>query len=336
MDSLTHIVLGACIGEALAGKQLGKKAMLMGAIANSFPDIDIVASFWQNTTSNLLAHRGITHSFFFLLLVSPLLAGLSGMLFRKNKMPFTKWWFFWGLQMFIHLLIDSFTAYGTGWFEPFSHYRVSFNAIFVLDPLFTIGPLIAFIALLILKHSSVKRMKWAVTGIALCIAYTGYSFVNKAMIDHKTQQAFAAKHIQPTTYFTTPTPLNNLLWYVVARTDSGYYIGYRSILDKKEGIDFRYIHRYDSLLQFARDKQDLNNLLRFSQGYYTAEMKQDSLIFNDLRFGEIGAWSTAHPKFVFYFYLQHPSANDMIVQRGRIAMADKKSLKAFVKRIVGR
>ena len=46
MDSLTHIVLGAAIGELMAGRKLGKKALLIGAIANSLPDIDFVASFW--------------------------------------------------------------------------------------------------------------------------------------------------------------------------------------------------------------------------------------------------------------------------------------------------
>jgi inner membrane protein len=45
MDSLTHIVTGACIGELFLGKQLGKKAMLWGAITQSLPDIDFVTSF---------------------------------------------------------------------------------------------------------------------------------------------------------------------------------------------------------------------------------------------------------------------------------------------------
>ena len=57
MDSLTHIVLGACIGEAMLGKKLGKKAMLIGAIAQSLPDIDFVAALWLGPAENLLAHR---------------------------------------------------------------------------------------------------------------------------------------------------------------------------------------------------------------------------------------------------------------------------------------
>jgi len=37
MDSLTHITLGACLGEAFAGKKIGKKAMLWGILAVSTP-----------------------------------------------------------------------------------------------------------------------------------------------------------------------------------------------------------------------------------------------------------------------------------------------------------
>jgi inner membrane protein len=33
MDSLTHIVAGACIGEIALGKKIGRKAMLWGALA---------------------------------------------------------------------------------------------------------------------------------------------------------------------------------------------------------------------------------------------------------------------------------------------------------------
>ncbi|HLP38350.1 metal-dependent hydrolase, partial [Lacibacter sp.] len=65
MDSITHIALGACIGEAFFEKGFGKKAMLWGALAQSIPDIDFVASFWMGTADDLLAHRGFTHSLLF-------------------------------------------------------------------------------------------------------------------------------------------------------------------------------------------------------------------------------------------------------------------------------
>jgi len=46
LDSLTHIVLGACIGEAVAGRNFGKKAMLAGALAQSIPDVDFITRLY--------------------------------------------------------------------------------------------------------------------------------------------------------------------------------------------------------------------------------------------------------------------------------------------------
>jgi inner membrane protein len=48
MESVTHIALGACIGEAAFSKQIGKKALILGAIAQSLPDADITASLWSS------------------------------------------------------------------------------------------------------------------------------------------------------------------------------------------------------------------------------------------------------------------------------------------------
>ena len=42
MDSLTQIVLGAAVGEAVLGKKVGNKAMLWGAVAGTIPDLETV------------------------------------------------------------------------------------------------------------------------------------------------------------------------------------------------------------------------------------------------------------------------------------------------------
>ncbi len=41
MDSLTQIVLGATVGEAILGKKVGNKAILYVAIAGTIPDLDV-------------------------------------------------------------------------------------------------------------------------------------------------------------------------------------------------------------------------------------------------------------------------------------------------------
>src|SRR5882757_2113204 len=234
MDSLTHIVLGAIIGEAMAGRRLGKKAMLLGAVAQSIPDIDFIASSWLDTSRDVLAHRGITHSFLFVALMGTALGLLARRLERRGRadrggsgggsdverdadvdgseggsdtdrgveqtdaerdagaegsgrgsgtLTLRGWLSFFWLQLFVHIFLDAFNAYGTGWFEPFSHYRVSFHILFVADPFYSVWLGIAFLALLILKRNDLRRKSWAAFGLILSSCYLCYCLTNKIRID---------------------------------------------------------------------------------------------------------------------------------------------------------
>src|SRR5689334_10751539 len=203
--------------------------MFLGAVAQSLPDIDFVASGWTNISENLLAHRGFTHSFLFVLLISPVLGLISERLHRPHNISIRKWILFFGIQALIHLLIDGMNVYGVGWFEPFSHYRVSYNWIFVADPFYSIWLAIALVALLILRDNHPQRGWWVRFGVGMSCIYLLYCGLNKAKIDHQVKQIFRSNKIAYHDYFSTPTAFNNWLWYVVAATDSGYYIGYRSV-----------------------------------------------------------------------------------------------------------
>jgi inner membrane protein len=335
MDSLTHIVLGACMGEAFAGKKLGKKAMIWGALAQSAPDIDFLASLWMNTTSNLLAHRGFTHSLLFCAIITPLFAFLAERFHRPHNISFRKWAMFFGAVIFIHVFIDAFNNYGVGWFEPFSHWRVSFNAIYVADPFFSIWPAIACVALIIVKRSSLNRKKWWQTGLGLSGLYLVYCLFNKATINTEVKQILKKQQIAYTRYFTTPAPLQNWLWFVVAGNDSGYHVGYRSLFDNKDSISFQYFPRNTALLDTFMKHTDLQQLIRFSQQYYTVEKYNDTLVFNDLRFGQETGWSDPHSKFAFHYYLQYPDDNILVVQRGRFAGWNKETAGDFFRRIRG-
>lgn len=65
MDSLTQIVLGAAAGEVVLGKKIGNRAMLLGAIGGTIPDLDVLGKFFLSTIDNLAFHRGISHSILF-------------------------------------------------------------------------------------------------------------------------------------------------------------------------------------------------------------------------------------------------------------------------------
>ncbi|MES2328845.1 MAG: metal-dependent hydrolase [Bacteroidota bacterium] len=335
MDSLTHIALGACMGEAFAGKTLGKKAMIWGALAQSIPDIDFLASFWMDTSSNLLAHRGFTHSILFAAIITPIFAFLAEKFHRPHNISFRKWAAFFGAVVFIHVFIDAFNNYGVGWFEPFSHYRISFNAIYVADPFFSIWPGIAFLILVALKRSSTMRKRWWVMGLGLSGLYLLYCLVNKSNINTDVKNSLRKQRISYTRYFTTPAPLQNWLWFVVAGNDSGYHVGYRSLFDHSDTITFQYFPRNDVLLQPVALNEDVASLVRFSQQFYTVEKYSDTLVFNDLRFGQETGWYDPHGKFAFHYYLQHAGDNAFVVQRGRFAGWNGITTRAFIKRIKG-
>jgi inner membrane protein len=335
MDSLTHIAIGACLGEVFAGKKLGKKALLWGALAQSIPDIDFLAAAWSGTTENLLAHRGFTHSFLFAAIITPLLAIAAERWHRPHNIPLRKWIYFFGTQVLVHLLIDGMNVYGVGWFEPFSHARVSYNWIYVADPFFSLWPGISFILLLLLRRKNHRRLFWARFALVMSSIYLLYCGYNKYWIDHDVKKIMAQQKIPYQRYFTTPTPLNNWLWYVVAATDSGFHIGYRSRFDKTSHIDFHYVPQQKALLAPVADQEDLRQLLRFSKGYYTVEQQQGKLMFNDIRFGEQIGWRQPGAPFVFYYYLQHPEDNKMLVQRGRFAGWDRSAFNSLLNRIKG-
>src|SRR5690606_25112512 len=132
MDSLTQIVLGAAVGEAVLGRKVGNKAMLYGAIAGTIPDLDTFASYFTDTVTAIEIHRGFTHSILFSVLFAPLFGMLISLWEKRAGWRDWSWLMFWGL--FTHPLLDSFTTWGTQLFWPVD-IKLAFKTIFVIDPL---------------------------------------------------------------------------------------------------------------------------------------------------------------------------------------------------------
>jgi inner membrane protein len=58
-------------------------------------------------------------------------------------------------------------------------------------------------------------------------------------------------------------------------------------------------------------------------------------VFYVLRFGEMNGWAEKHPRLTLYYFLQYPDDNKLVVQRGRVAKWDKKTISNYLKRIGG-
>ena len=274
MDSITHIVLGACVGEVLMDQKAGRKAMLWGALAQSIPDIDFISGSWLTLTKELIAHRGFTHSFLFAFLIAYFFALIASRLHKAEAISIKKWFVFFLVEVLIHVLLDSLNNYGIGWLEPFSSKRFAFNIIYVADPLFTLAPLLVFIFLLIKKMDHPNRLKFARMGIVLPAVYLCFAFINKEHIE---------KDLKPhlkinTEYFTAPTLLNNFLWTAVIKDSTGFQIGYKSILGKRD-FKFTRFNQNASYIDSIHDHEEVMDLKKISQGFFTLEKWQDTLVF---------------------------------------------------------
>ena len=108
---------------------------------------------------------------------------------------------------------------------------------------------------------------------------------------------------------------------------------YRSIFDKNLSAEIQRFAFNDTLLNNVRNDESVQKLIRFSQGFYTAEIDSGNLYFNDVRFGQIGGWSKNNTPFVFRFNLTKTDQNNVIIQKGRMQASAGDALKGLVNRI---
>ncbi len=338
MDSVTHIVIGACIGELVLPERMGKNRLWIGALAQSFPDIDIIGFLWLSPTEDLLFHRSITHSLLFAFLSALLFSFLFRKWSRRQGFLPLKFFLFFLFQFCLHEALDTCNAYGTGLLEPFSHQRFSLHLLYVADPVFTLVPLLVFVVLCILKNRKiVVRRRLATVGLLVPFLYLVFIIISKRSVVTEVNESLQQQSIATNDLVVTPSTFNSLLWYVIAPVGSGYYIGYRSVFDSKEyNMPFAFYRKQDSLLQPIKNQPDIKNLVSFAKDMYTVEDEKGALSFNVIRFGQVFGWrSTQQSPFAFHYYLDSTADNTLVVQRGRFAGWDKKTVSDMLRRIKG-
>ena len=84
MDSLSQIVLGAAVGEAVLGRRIGNRAMIWGAVAGTIPDMDVLGKYFLSELDNLAFHLGISHSLLFCLIGSVVFGWVTDRLYRSR------------------------------------------------------------------------------------------------------------------------------------------------------------------------------------------------------------------------------------------------------------
>lgn len=334
MDSLTQIVLGASVGEFIAGKKLGNKAIFWGAVAGTIPDLDVMLNPFVTETAKLSIHRGFSHSFAFAILFAPIFGYLLRKIYKKSEATFRDWTllFFWGIVT--HFMLDSFTNYGTQIFNPFSDFRVSWNTIFVIDPLYTLPFMGLVTALMLHKKGSAIRLRLNYLALGISSFYLMFTVVNKQYINSVFEAAAEKNNIEYSRYMTSPTPFNNILWRGLFETKDGYYETYYSWFDDRDNIEFNYVPSNREKLAGLENTEPVKKLKWFSDGYYTVTSDDQYLYFNDIRFGTMGGWNDSNSNYVFSFKLIR--GENLSISRSFDGMKlNSKLIKDFLSRIVG-
>ncbi len=332
MDSLTQIVLGAAVGEAVLGKKVGNRAMLWGAIAGTIPDLDTFARLLTDTITATEMHRGFSHSIIFSVLMAPLLGWL---VHRIKKRPDVGWkgWstlFFWGL--FTHPLLDAFTTWGTQLFWPFD-VRLAFNTIFVIDPLYTVPFLVCLVIAAFKKKGTFSRKRINNLGMYLSSGYMVITLLLKWGAHTKITEALEEQNITYSKMSTRPAPMNTILWNANVDAGDTYLIGDYSFFDSQPVTFTAYPKKREASQQLAVT-DEVQRLINISEGWYILEQENEQWIYNDLRFGLISI-DPENPQFVFRYVLEEKegviTATEDRPEMGSISVV----LKALWGRVMG-
>jgi inner membrane protein len=299
MDSLTHIVLGAAIGDRILGRKIGRKAAWIGALAKTFPDFDLFTSGLNDPRKYILYHRSYTHSFFVELLTAFPMAALCWLLFRK-AIPYKQWFWLWLACLWGHSLVDWCTNYGTRLFLPFSEQLFALNNIAIADVFLTLPILLLVTAGLIARNQSRLRHRLMNISLLYTVLYFSMTFVNKAIADRHFRASAQKAGIRAQGYMSNPTILNNILWYSLIREDSTLWIGEYSLLQHSDSVAWTPFAMNPSMLS-THPSEDARMLQWFSQGFPVCVRSGDTLDVFIPKFGR-GDLDQADLKKTFIFY----------------------------------
>lgn len=284
MDSLTQIALGACVAAACVPPTQRRKALVVGAMLGTLPDLDVFVDY-GGAVENFTMHRGFSHSLFVL---APLAVAIW-LLLRWWWTPVREapraWFVAILLTLVTHPLLDAHTAYGTQLWWPLDPPPASWATLFIIDPLYTLPLLIAGLVVLA-APSSRWSGRMLTAGLALSTAYLGWSWAARDLVMRNARETLASLDREDARVFLTPTPLNTLLWRVVVLDDDGYLEGLDSVVADDGPIDFMLVPWDRAAIDAQERLPSAERLTWFANGFVSTAIVGDELVMSDLRMGQ--------------------------------------------------
>lgn len=294
MDSITQGVLGAAIGEAILGKEIGNKGAILGAVVATIPDLDVVLYLFYDKFEMLSIHRGFSHSIAFSILGALLISFILSKIKWFQNIRFQMLLLFTWLCLFTHILLDTFTAYGTQLLLPFSDKRLGFDSINVVDPVYTI-PLIVGLAFSIWTSKSNNRKSiFNKSGLIISSLYLLFTLINKEVVKTKVSTKLANQNIEYNSLLTMPVGMANINWYGVAKGRDSIYMLKHSILSNEDYLIEPFPINEEYLNQIDRKVAD--KMRWFAKGFYTVEKENGKIRIYNLQVDMRGIVKTGNKK----------------------------------------
>lgn len=151
---------------------------------------------------------------------------------------------------------------------PFSDYRVSFDSISIVDPVYTFPLIIGLvISLWKYKKTSLRRSWPNGIGILVSSIYLLFTLMHKSQVENKVASILKSERVSFTQLKSIPESVANIEWYGVARNATHLYLVKQSTfytIDTKVDSFPINTHLLDGL-----DEELVYKMKWFAQDFYT-------------------------------------------------------------------
>lgn len=290
MDPLSQGVVGASASQVLAKPGQFRVAALLGFLSGLAPDLDVLIRSGNDPLLFLEYHRQFTHALVFVpiggLLCSLVLTGLLGRSIKRAGLGFAHVCLFCTAGYATHALLDACTTYGTILLWPFSHARIAWNTVSVVDPLFTV-PL-----LILMLFAVVRRSLW----FAWAMVLYGFAYLSLGLVQHDRAQRAAEQlmvqrgHVGVVSV--KPSFGNLVVWKSVYECDGRYYIDAVRVVSEASILDGDSIEKLNVIAQFpwlpanSQQAKDIERFRWFSNGYLALDPYHPNRII-DVRYSAL-------------------------------------------------
>ena len=285
MDPVSQGTVGAAFAQSTANKNNFIKISFIGFLAGLAPDLDVLIRSENDPILFLEYHRQFSHSLFFIPFGALIISLLIFPLVKKSISLKTVY-----VASFLgyatHGLLDACTSNGTLLVWPFSNVLITWNTIYIVDPLFTIPALILTgIAIVTRKRIfSVFTIGWIV--FYLSLGFIQYERALSAAIKLAESRGHGVERMT-----LKPSFGNLILWKSIYQHEETFYVdAIRTVKSttwcKGETTKvFDYQHHLPNLDKDSQQRKDIERFRWFSQDYLGYN-KEKNLV-TDIRYSMI-------------------------------------------------